>query len=99
MDTVGRDERKKPPASLLETTLVAWSAARLVALPGIDIHDTASWRKFVDTDDAWVRRYPVAAGAMADPDLVELKSGILACGRLSWYTRDLPRSEAQAHRS
>ncbi|NQT12854.1 MAG: exo-alpha-sialidase [Planctomycetes bacterium] len=56
-----------------------WSAARPVALPGIDIHDTANWRKFVNTDDAWVRRYPVAAGAVVDPDLVELKSGILAC--------------------
>jgi hypothetical protein len=56
-----------------------WSAAQPVALPGVDIHDTARWRQFVKTEDAWVQRYPVAAGALVDPDLVELKSGILAC--------------------
>ena len=58
---------------------VTWSAAKPVAFPGIDIHDTASWKQFVNTEDAWVRRYPVAAGALVDPELVELKSGVLAC--------------------
>ena len=56
---------------------VTWSEARPVAFPGIDIHDTASWKQFVN--ETWERRYPVAAGAFVDPDLMELESGILAC--------------------
>ena len=56
-----------------------WSPAEPVVFSGIDIHDTTSWKQFVKMDDAWVREYPVAAGAFVDPELVELKSGILAC--------------------
>ena len=50
-----------------------------VVFSGIDIHDTTSWKQFVNTEDAWVKKYPVAAGALVDPDLVELQNGILAC--------------------
>lgn len=56
-----------------------WSEAKPVAFSGIDIHDTERWRQYLDTKDAWVRGYPVASGAVVDPDLVELENGILAC--------------------
>ena len=56
-----------------------WTSAQPVAFPVIDIHDTERWEKHLKMDDNWVSRYPVAAGAFVDPELVELKSGILAC--------------------
>lgn len=58
---------------------VTWAAAQPVAFQGIDIHDTKNWKQYVKVEDPWVRRYPVAAGAIVDPDLVELKNGVLAC--------------------
>ncbi|MBN1491239.1 MAG: exo-alpha-sialidase [Phycisphaerae bacterium] len=55
-----------------------WSVAKPVEFPGIDVHDER-WQQYVDTSDAYVNRYPVATGAMVDPDLTELDNGILAC--------------------
>lgn len=56
-----------------------WSAAKPVAFPGIDLHDVARWKQYVNTSNANVKRYPVATGAMVDPDLLELDNGIVAC--------------------
>ena len=56
-----------------------WSKPQPVAFNGIDIHDTERWKKYLPLTDKWVRSYPVAKGAVVDPDLIELKNGILAC--------------------
>lgn len=56
-----------------------WSAAKPVVFPGIDIHDVARWKKYLDTSKPHVQRYPVAEGGLVDPDLTQLENGILAC--------------------
>lgn len=56
-----------------------WSAAKPVNLPGIDIHDVARWRPYLDTSKPHIQRYPVAEGALVDPDLTQLENGVLAC--------------------
>ena len=58
---------------------VTWSEAKPLVFDGIDVHDTARWKKYLKLEDAWVQSYPVASGAAVDPDLVELDNGILAC--------------------
>lgn len=55
-----------------------WSPAKSVAFPGLDLHD-ARWKQYVDTNIAHVKRYPVATGAIVDPDLTELDNGVLVC--------------------
>jgi hypothetical protein len=51
-----------------------WSAAKPVTLPGVDIHDTERWKKC-----GGKHPYREPAGALVNPDLVELQNGILAC--------------------
>lgn len=52
-----------------------WSAAKPVAFPGLDSHDVALYKQYVDPQS----RYTVATGAFVDPDLWELQNGILVC--------------------
>jgi hypothetical protein len=58
----------------------SWSPARPVSLPGVDIYDTPSWEaRFAARTDDLVKRYPWMQGSVVDPDLVEMRSGVLAC--------------------
>lgn len=56
-----------------------WSAVKPVVFPGIDIHDVAQWKQYVNPKYALNQRYPVVEGAFVDPDLAQLSNGVLAC--------------------
>lgn len=56
-----------------------WSKAQPVAFPGIDIHDVAQWKQYMDPKNPRNLNYPVVEGAFVDPDLSQLANGVLVC--------------------
>ncbi|MFI5358214.1 MAG: sialidase family protein [Opitutales bacterium] len=61
-----------------------WTKARPMVFPGLDVHRTADWAAmFADVRDHAGRllaENPVAlSAAQVDPDLIELRSGVLVC--------------------
>ena len=57
-----------------------WSTHKAVHLPGIDIYDIPSWEdRFAGQPDSFREKYPMMIGAVVDPDLIEMRNGVLAC--------------------
>lgn len=78
----------------------SWSRYLPVALPGIDIYAVEEWRdRFAGRTDGIVKKYPWMQGAVVDPDLVEMRSGVLACAfgvripeKACWADPSYPRN-------
>ena len=59
---------------------VTWVRARPVAIPGVDIYDTAKWEnRFVKKADPNYMPTDEMYGNMVDPDLIEMRDGTLVC--------------------
>lgn len=78
----------------------SWSRYAPVSIPGIDIYAVEQWRdRFAGRSDAIVKKYPWMQGAVVDPDLVEMRCGILACAfgvripeKACWADPTFPRN-------
>ena len=55
---------------------LTWSVYRPVVFEGIDIFDTIKWEGLFKGRKL---SHPVMTGAMVDPDLIEMKNGVLVC--------------------
>ena len=59
---------------------LTWSRYAAVAFPGVDIYAVEAWQgRFANGTDDLTRRYPWMQGAVVDPDLIEMRSGVFAC--------------------
>jgi hypothetical protein len=57
-----------------------WSIYTPVDFPGIDIRKTRDWEEmFAEIDDPAPHHYPSLVGGFVDPDVIEMKNGLVVC--------------------